>query len=98
MLNLGDYNKMNMAELKPLEVEEQTVDIPVTPRMKDDPIVEVIVTPVMCINGKAYLGICHVPQSTAGVLRHMMQSYKKGIEKIYDGTDHGTKHIGDIKG
>ena len=97
MLNLGEYNKMNMVELMPLKPEEVVLETYTISQRKDF-IVEIVVTPVMTINGTHYLGVCHVSQGVAGVLRHMMQSYKKGIEKIFDGTDHGTKHLGEIRG
>lgn len=64
--------------------------------VKEQPVVELMVNPVMNINGISYGGVVRVPEDVAAQLRHMMDQYRFQREKVTKFIDHGVKDIGQV--
>lgn len=64
--------------------------------VKEKPVVELMVNPVMNINGISYGGVVRVPEDVAAQLRHMMSQYSFQKNKVTQFIDHGVKDIGQV--
>lgn len=64
--------------------------------VQEKPLVELVVNPVMNINGELYGGLVKVPEDIAAQLRHMMDQYQFQSDKITKFIDHGVKNIGQV--